>query len=258
MPNGRKAFQGGSYWLSFRFSDFLKFVFRKTRIRVIVLSRPSLLRALDPWRCVLRLPVRHGPRAAEPLGRRPASHRSSARLPQIRERRRSLLDASPPRSGRANPAAIAALPPAIRSQMAPQRLEKIKSAPGNGMVPETPDPQHLVQERHRRARRAHSRLRFAQRMLRAGEGDGNFPGCKALKSHEMRKGSHPSRLMELRTREAGDEDSSASPRLRGNRRPRASGAKLLAARAGPGKCGRRGGEENYPGCKALKNHKTGK
>jgi hypothetical protein len=56
-----------------------------------------------------------------------------------------------PRSGRANPAAIAALPAErIRSQMAPQRLEKIESAPRNGMAPETPDPQHLVQERLRR------------------------------------------------------------------------------------------------------------
>ena len=29
--------------------------------------------------------------------------------------------------------------------MAPQGLEKIKSAPGNGTAPETPDPEHLVQ-----------------------------------------------------------------------------------------------------------------
>ena len=35
----------------------------------------------------------------------------------------------------------------IRPQMAPQRLEKIKSAPGNGMVPEAPDPQDMVQRR---------------------------------------------------------------------------------------------------------------
>ena len=32
-----------------------------------------------------------------------------------------------------------------RPQMAPQRLEKIESAPGNGMAPEAPDPQDMVQ-----------------------------------------------------------------------------------------------------------------
>jgi hypothetical protein len=35
----------------------------------------------------------------------------------------------------------------IRPQMAPQRLEKIESAPGNGMVPEAPVPQDMVQRR---------------------------------------------------------------------------------------------------------------
>ena len=35
----------------------------------------------------------------------------------------------------------------IRPQMAPQRLQKIKSGPGNGMVPEAPDPQDMVQRR---------------------------------------------------------------------------------------------------------------
>ena len=171
-----------------------------------------------------------------------------------------------PRIGPANPAAIAALPAErIRSQMAPQRLEKIESAPGNGMAPETPDPQHLVQERHRRTRRAHSRLRRARRMLRAGEGEGNFPGCKALKSHEMRKGSHPSRLLELPTREAGDEDSSASPRLRGNRRPRASDAspprpERSSSRPaqGPDECGRRGGGGKLAWLQSLEKPQNGK
>ena len=32
----------------------------------------------------------------------------------------------------------------IRPQMAPQRLVKIESAPGNGMAPEAPDPQDMV------------------------------------------------------------------------------------------------------------------
>jgi hypothetical protein len=36
-------------------------------------------------------------------------------------------------------------PKRSRPQMAPQRLEKIESAPGNGMAPEAPDPQDMVQ-----------------------------------------------------------------------------------------------------------------
>ena len=43
------------------------------------------------------------------------------------------------------------LPPTgIRPQMTPQRLEKIESAPGNGMVPEAPDPQDMVTTARRR------------------------------------------------------------------------------------------------------------
>jgi hypothetical protein len=170
-----------------------------------------------------------------------------------------------PRSGRANPAAIAALlAERIRSQMAPQRLEKIESAPGNGMASETPDPQHLVQERHRRVAEP-TRVSVARDECYTREGDGNFPGRKALKSHEMRKGSHPSRLMELRTREAGDEDSSASPRLRGNRRPRASDAspprpERSSSRPaqGPGECGRRGRGGKLAWLQSLEKPQNGK
>ena len=39
---------------------------------------------------------------------------------------------------------IAVETPPVRPQMAPQRLEKIESAPGNGMAPEAPDPQDMV------------------------------------------------------------------------------------------------------------------
>ena len=160
-----------------------------------------------------------------------------------------------PQSGRANPAAIAAR---VRSQMAPQRLEKIKSAPGNGMAPETPDP-NIWYKRAIGGLAEPTRVSVSRNECYAREGDGNFPGCKALKSHEMRKGSHPSRLMELRIREAGGEDSSASPRLRGNRRPRASKSEApRGPRRPPANADAAEGEENYPGCKALKNHKTGK
>ena len=171
-----------------------------------------------------------------------------------------------PEAAKANPAAIAALPAErIRSQMAPQRLEKIKSAPGNGMAPETPDPQHLVQSAIGGLAEP-ARVSVARdEATRAGEGEGNFPGCKALKSHEMRKRSHPSRLMELPTREAGDEDSSASPRLRGNRRPRASSAspprpERSSSRPaqGPGECGRRGGGGKLAWLQSLEKPRNGK
>jgi hypothetical protein len=52
------------------------------------------------------------------------------------------------RSARGNPPCLKArIAARIRPQMAPQRLEKIESAPGNGMVPEAPDPQDMVQRR---------------------------------------------------------------------------------------------------------------
>ena len=41
--------------------------------------------------------------------------------------------------------------------MAPQRLEKIESAPGNGMAPEAPDPQDMVQRRDGASRRLSTR-----------------------------------------------------------------------------------------------------
>src|SRR5271170_3305556 len=46
-----------------------------------------------------------------------------------------------------------------RPEMAPQRLEKIESAPGNGMGSEASNPQHLV---HGRAT-DHARLRLTNR-----------------------------------------------------------------------------------------------
>src|SRR5271154_3521331 len=52
------------------------------------------------------------------------------------------------RSARGNPPGLLAeLVARIRPQMAPQRLEKIESAPGNGMVPEARDPQDMVKRR---------------------------------------------------------------------------------------------------------------
>src|SRR5277367_1152641 len=44
----------------------------------------------------------------------------------------------------------------IRPQMVPQTLEKIVSAPANGMAPEAPDPQDVVRQRDGAFTRAHS------------------------------------------------------------------------------------------------------
>jgi hypothetical protein len=57
--------------------------------------------------------------------------------------------------------------------MAPQQLEKIESAPGNGMASEASDPQHLV-------RRLTARL--GQPSLENDEGPGLGSGKRRLKS----------------------------------------------------------------------------
>ena len=44
-----------------------------------------------------------------------------------------------------SPWLVARIAARIRPRMAPQRLEKIESAPGNGMAPEATDPQDMVQ-----------------------------------------------------------------------------------------------------------------
>jgi hypothetical protein len=81
------------------------------------------------------------------------------------------------------------------------------------------------------------------RLSRSGffstRGRGNFPACKALKTHEMRKLS-PSSLRAKR--ENG---------LLG-----CGQARLRRIVSGHGICRR--GRENYPGCKALKTHETRK
>src|SRR5271168_3424819 len=75
--------------------------------------------------------------------------------------------------------------------MAPQRFEKIESAPGNGMVSEAANPQDPIQGRA--ADRARLRLtpqgRSAVVTADPRGRRGNFPGCKLLKSHETAKES---------------------------------------------------------------------
>ena len=83
-----------------------------------------------------------------------------------------------------------------RPEMAPQRFEKIESAPGNGMGSEASNLQHLVRERaaDRALRRIVSdrRLRpsgHSSRIRSAGRPMGNFPPRNPLKSLKTGKDS---------------------------------------------------------------------
>ena len=74
-----------------------------------------------------------------------------------------------------------------RPEMAPQRLEKIESAPGNGMVSEASKPQDLV---HGRTADRALRPRAARTLTNSTRGpEGNFPPRKPLKSLETGKNS---------------------------------------------------------------------
>jgi hypothetical protein len=70
--------------------------------------------------------------------------------------------------------------------MAPQRLEKIESAPGNGMASEASDPQHLV--RRPTVRGSGSR---ASRMTRSRFGKLQKKAPNALKSLDAKLKSAP-------------------------------------------------------------------
>jgi hypothetical protein len=56
----------------------------------------------------------------------------------------------PKRPSRSPPWIAALLAERTRAQMAPQKLEKIESAPGNGMAPEAPDPRDMGTTARRR------------------------------------------------------------------------------------------------------------
>jgi hypothetical protein len=66
-----------------------------------------------------------------------------------------------------------------RPQMAPQRLEKIESAPGNGMAPDAPDPQDMVQWRGGAAS-----VLAPHQTPRAVEAPAGQPGSGAAKARE--------------------------------------------------------------------------
>ena len=81
--------------------------------------------------------------------------------------------------------------------------------------------------------------RLSRSGLFSTRGRGNFPACKALKTHEMRKFS-PSSLRAKR-------ENGLLPRGQARLRRILSGHGIS-----------RRGRENYPGCKALKTHETRK
>jgi hypothetical protein len=151
-PNGRKSPSKAAVIGYHEVFGFFEIRFSKNTICVIVSSSTSSTPSPRPM--ALRFETARSARPPAPPncpagGRLPTTCQPDRRKSESGARAFSMRPI--PRSGRANPAAIAALPAErIRSQMAPQRLEKIESAPRNGMAPETPDPQHLVQERLRR------------------------------------------------------------------------------------------------------------
>ena len=84
-----------------------------------------------------------------------------------------------------------------RPEMAPQPLEKIESAPGNGMVSEASNPQDLVHGA-RLTQRSLGPIQPLAKVVgglgrdpalqrRRSRGGETFPPCKALKNHEMEK-----------------------------------------------------------------------
>src|SRR5271154_1365265 len=83
-----------------------------------------------------------------------------------------------------------------RPEMAPQRLEKIESAPGNGMASQGSNPQGMVHRRAanraREGRLVTPKLRHARSLIRgggaaAGRPRGKLPPCNPLKNHKTGK-----------------------------------------------------------------------
>src|SRR5271163_366451 len=118
--------------------------------------------------------------------------------------------------------------------MVPQQLEKIESAPGNGMASEVSKPQDVVHGRGasgRSGREPQERCRIR----RAGP-EGNFPPRKALKSLETEKESRKPRRRDEQT---GDRAAPPLPRRRAARAdPRGAGTGAVASR-GPESCRKR-------------------
>ena len=130
-----------------------------------------------------------------------------------------------------------------RPEMAPQRLEKIESAPGNGMGSEASNPQDLV---HGRAT-DRARLRLTNRKNdKVGKLQKKAP--KALKSLDAELKSAPV------PRGSAGRAPFAGRRLRTVGRPTLAPRRLSHRKSN----GSHDGEGNFPACKALKNHETAK
>ena len=108
--------------------------------------------------------------------------------------------------------------------------------------------------------------RSSPRRMRRRRGDGNFPGCKALKNHKMGKESHPSQIMEHRFEKPAIKTAlqvrappkSTAPR---GRLPGPTGARGRAPRgprSGPGECGRRGRVGKLSWLQSLEKPQNGK
>jgi hypothetical protein len=109
--------------------------------------------------------------------------------------------------------------------MAPQRLEKIESAPGNGMAPATSTPNIWYKS-----------------------ATADSPSTLAPPTHDAA----------LQVQGSADIDGFGpaplpAPRVAEAKSHLAAPSHVALANVDAGE-----GEENYPGCKALKNHKTGK
>src|SRR5271169_6016227 len=121
-----------------------------------------------------------------------------------------------------------------RPEMAAQRLEKIESAPGNGMGSEAPS-HNIWYAGARLTVRCGREPQERCRIRRAGP-EGNFPPRKALKSLETEKESRKPRRRDEQT---GDRAAPPLPRRRAARAdPRGAGAGAVASR-GPESCRKR-------------------
>ena len=113
-----------------------------------------------------------------------------------------------------------------RPEMAPQRLEKIESAPGNGMASEALS-HNIWYTGKRLTVRSGREPQERCRIRRAGP-EGNFPPCKALKPLET---EIESRKRRRRDEQTGDRTAPPLPRWRAARAdPRGAGTGAVASR----------------------------
>jgi hypothetical protein len=138
-----------------------------------------------------------------------------------------------------------------RSEMAPQQLEKIESAPGNGMVSETLNPQDVV---HGRADRARLRLASRARMTRRNFLSRNpLKSLKAAKESRSRRRGSSRPVLTRRGRGWGSSD----PWTRLWRSPEAERAPPPSLESGEARSAVKS-KGNFPPRKVLKSLETAK